>query len=203
MTVNSDDSARSDRVTGGHIEHAAFKPGDGNISISVNVPAFLLTLWQDGKEVAVYHVGVGQKKYPIKIGERKANQIVLNPTWIPPDSKRVKDHLVGEHITADDPRNPLGKIKIPLGDAYLIHQAESPSDIGQHSSRRITALPSRRRAARVPNHLAPTRGEQGGNEPDQVPVDVEHDTIRGHAEPSGADGTLARPLVPGAPRPSR
>jgi lipoprotein-anchoring transpeptidase ErfK/SrfK len=130
VTVNSDDSARSDRVTGGHIEHAAFKPGDGDISISVNVPAFLLTLWQDGKEVAVYHVGVGQKKYPIKIGERKANQIVLNPTWIPPDSKWVKDNLVGEHITADDPRNPLGKVKIPLGDAYLIHQAESPSDIG-------------------------------------------------------------------------
>jgi lipoprotein-anchoring transpeptidase ErfK/SrfK len=130
VTVNSDDSARSDRVTGGHIEHAAFKPGDGNISISVNVPAFLLTLWQDGKEVAVYHVGVGQKKYPIKVGERKATEVILNPTWIPPDSKWVKDNLVGEHITADDPRNPLGKVKIPLGDAYLIHQAESPSDIG-------------------------------------------------------------------------
>jgi len=130
VTADSDDSARSDRVTGGHIEHAAFKPGDGNISISVNVPAFMLTLWQDGKEVATYHVGVGQKKYPIKIGERKATEVVLNPTWIPPDSKWVKDNMVGEHITADDPRNPLGKVKIPLGDAYLIHQAESPSDIG-------------------------------------------------------------------------
>jgi len=130
VTVNSDDSARSDRVTGGHIEHAAFKPGDGNISISVNVPAFLLTLWQDGKEVATYHVGVGQKKYPIKIGERRATEVILNPTWIPPDSKWVKENMVGEHITADDPRNPLGKIKIPLGDAYLIHEAESPSDIG-------------------------------------------------------------------------
>jgi lipoprotein-anchoring transpeptidase ErfK/SrfK len=130
QTVNSDESSRSDSVTGGHVEQAAFKPGDGNISVSVNVPAFLLTLWQDGKQVALYHVGVGQKKYPIKIGERQATEVILNPTWIPPNSKWVRARLVGEHITAADPRNPLGKIKIPLGDAYLIHQAESPSDIG-------------------------------------------------------------------------
>ena len=130
QTVGSDETARSDRVTGGRVEHAAFKPGDGNISISVNVPAFLLTLWQDGKEVATYHVGVGRRKYPIKIGERRADEIILNPTWIPPDSKWVSARLVGEHITAADPRNPLGKVKIPLGDAYLIHEAESPSDIG-------------------------------------------------------------------------
>jgi hypothetical protein len=31
-------------------------------------------------------------------------------------------------------------------------------------------------------------GEQAGNEPDQVPGDVEHDTISGHAEPSGQGG---------------
>jgi len=32
------------------------------------------------------------------------------------------------------------------------------------------------------------RGEQAGNEPDQVLRDVEHDTIRGHAEPLGGQG---------------
>src|SRR5690348_6628340 len=31
-------------------------------------------------------------------------------------------------------------------------------------------------------------GEQAGNEQDQVPRHVEHDTIRGHAEPSGQGG---------------
>ena len=36
----------------------------------------------------------------------------------------------GERIPADDPRDPLGKIKFPLGDAYLIHEAAKPSDIG-------------------------------------------------------------------------
>ncbi len=29
-----------------------------------------------------------------------------------------------------DPRNPLGKVKIPLGYGYLIHQAKGPGDMG-------------------------------------------------------------------------
>jgi hypothetical protein len=36
----------------------------------------------------------------------------------------------GEIIKASDPRNPLGKLKIPLGDSYLIHQAAKPTDLG-------------------------------------------------------------------------
>ncbi len=36
----------------------------------------------------------------------------------------------GEVIKASDPRNPLGKIKIPLGESYLIHQAASTNDVG-------------------------------------------------------------------------
>jgi hypothetical protein len=35
-----------------------------------------------------------------------------------------------ERVTAEDSRNPLGNIKIPLGNAYLIHEAAKPSDIG-------------------------------------------------------------------------
>jgi hypothetical protein len=130
-SVSEDDSARSDKVTGGRVARAALRPDRPDIRITVNVPAFLLTLWQDGKEVATYHVGVGRKSFPITIGERRATRIILNPAWVPPDSSWVKDSMVGERIPADDPRNPLGKIKIPLGDAYLIHEAESPADIGR------------------------------------------------------------------------
>jgi len=44
--------------------------------------------------------------------------------------RRMRGVSPGERITADDPRNPLGKIKIPLGNAYLIHEAARASDIG-------------------------------------------------------------------------
>jgi hypothetical protein len=127
------ESERSDKLTGGHIERGEFQPGEPDIKLTLNVPSFRLTLWQNGKEVKSYFVGVGMKDYPIYIGEREAREIIWNPPWIPPSSDWVKSHKgvkPGEVIKASDPRNPLGKLKIPLGDGYLIHQATGPSNLG-------------------------------------------------------------------------
>ena len=80
-----------------------------------------------------YFVGVGLKDYPIYIGEREINEIIWNPAWIPPDSPWVRQGggvRPGEIIKASDPRNPLGKPKMTLGDAYLIHEAQRISDLG-------------------------------------------------------------------------
>jgi hypothetical protein len=128
-----DESAWSDRFTGGHVERAELTENDPNIEITVDVPAFRLTLWQDGKEVKSYRIGVGQKEYPIIIGVREASEIILNPPWIPPASDWVSGHKgvkPGEYIKASDARNPLGKVKIPLGGGYLIHQAQGAGDLG-------------------------------------------------------------------------
>ena len=127
------ESERSDKLTGGHIVHADFEPGEPNIRVTLNVPSFRLTLWQNGKEVKSYFVGVGMKDYPIYIGNREATEIIWNPAWIPPASDWVgekKGVRPGEVIKASDPRNPLGKMKIPLGDRYLIHQAAKITDLG-------------------------------------------------------------------------
>ncbi len=127
------DSARSDKRTGGKIEKTAFVAGDGDIKLTLNVPTFQLTLWQNGKEVKSYPVGVGMKEFPIYIGFRAADSIIWNPDWIPPSSDWVegsKTVKVGEIIKASDKRNPLGKVKIPLGLGYLIHQAHGAEDLG-------------------------------------------------------------------------
>jgi hypothetical protein len=124
------DSARADSRTGGFIEKAALVPGDGNLKITINVPSFQMTLWQNGKEVKSYPIGVGLKDYPIYIGLREASQLIWNPTWIPPDSDWVAEGLRGQVILPTDPRNPLGKMKIPLGYGYLIHQAKGAQDLG-------------------------------------------------------------------------
>lgn len=127
------ESERSDKLTGGHIETAEFEPNQPDIRLTLNVPSFRLTLWQNGKEVKSYYVGVGMKEYPIYIGEREATEVIWNPAWIPPASDWVSSHKgvkPGEVIKASDPRNPLGKIKIPLGDSYLIHQAAGANDVG-------------------------------------------------------------------------
>lgn len=127
------ESARSDKLTGGKIEKTALVDGDSKLKITVNVPAFQMTLWQNGKEVKTYPVGVGMKDYPIYIGLREASAVIWNPVWIPPSSDWVegsKTVKAGEIIQPTDSRNPLGKVKIPLGDGYLIHQAKSAADLG-------------------------------------------------------------------------
>lgn len=127
------ESERSDKLTGGRIEKAEFEAGQPDIKLTLNVPSFRLTLWQNGREVKSWSVGVGMKSYPIYIGEREANEVIWNPSWIPPSSdwvRATKGVRPGEVIKASDPRNPLGKVKIPLGDGYLIHQAKGPGDLG-------------------------------------------------------------------------
>ncbi|MDQ6786355.1 MAG: L,D-transpeptidase [Acidobacteriota bacterium] len=126
-------SARSDKLTGGKIEKTILRAGESDLKITVNVPAFQLTLWQNGKEVKTYWVGVGMKDYPILIGRLEASAVVWNPDWIPPDSEWVagsKKVKAGEIIPPTDARNPVGKMKIPLGYGYLIHQAKGVGDLG-------------------------------------------------------------------------
>jgi hypothetical protein len=127
------ESARSDKLTGGRIEKTLLEAGNPDLKITINVPAFQMTLWQDGKEVRSYPIGVGLLEFPIIIGRRAASSVEWNPVWIPPSSDWIEKSSTvkaGEIILPTDPRNPLGKVKIPLGYGYLIHQAKGPGDMG-------------------------------------------------------------------------
>lgn len=127
------ESSRSDKFTGGRIERGRLEPGNGNLKITVDVPAFQLTLWQDAGEIKTYPIGVGKKDFPIIIGEMKATQLIWNPSWIVPDSEWVvgrKGVKPGDVVPPTSALNPLGKMKIPLGYGYLIHEAASVNDLG-------------------------------------------------------------------------
>ena len=131
--LTAQESARSDKITNSAIEKTTLVAGDADIEITINVPAFQLTLWQNGKEVKSYWIGVGLKDFPIYIGDRFASEVIWNPNWIVPDSEWVSERAdvkPGEVIKPTDPRNPIGKLKIPLGDGYLIHQAKGTTDLG-------------------------------------------------------------------------
>lgn len=123
-------SARSDFRTGGAIQRADFVEGERDIKFTVNVPAFKLTLWQNGKEIKTYPIGVGMKDFPIFVGLKNVKNVIWNPVWDAPESDWVDASLRGVSIQPTDPRNPLGKIKIPLGHGYLIHQAKGVQDLG-------------------------------------------------------------------------
>lgn len=189
------ESERSDRLTGGKVETAEFEAGQPEINLTLNVPSFRLTLWQNGKEVQSYYVGVGMKAHPIYIGDRKATQIIWNPVWIPPDSPWVKQMSTvtsGEIIKASDPRNPLGKMKIPLGDRYLLHQAAGARDLGNlvsHGcvrmllpdlydlSEKIIAARSMEVSAKRIAAAKRSKRTFAINLDDPVPVDINYDTL--------------------------
>lgn len=126
------ESARSDKLTGGIVK-APFAAGDPDIRVTINLPSFQMTLWQNGNEVKMYPVGIGLVEYPVAISLRSARTIEWNPVWIPPSSdwiERSSTVKPGEIVLPTDPRNPLGKMKIPLGYGYLLHQAKGLGDMG-------------------------------------------------------------------------
>ncbi len=182
-------------MTGGRVETAEFVAGEPDLRLTLNLPSFRLTLWQNGKEVKSYYIGVGVKAHPLYIGDREVNQLIWNPDWIPPSSDWVlgiKGVSPGEVIKATDARNPLGKMKIPLGDRYLIHQAAKATDVGNLVShgcirmllRDIYDLSEKIIAARsLPVSQKRIRAAKGSkrmlvvNLDEPMPVDINYDTL--------------------------
>jgi lipoprotein-anchoring transpeptidase ErfK/SrfK len=117
------------------------KPTDTRIV--VNIPAYRMDLFQNGNLVKSYKVGIGYPEFPLPTGMRKAETVIFNPTWTPPDepwvesSNKVKP---GQKIAAGDKLNPLGPAKIPIGLPSLIHGGKQPAKIGGFASHGCVGL---------------------------------------------------------------
>jgi lipoprotein-anchoring transpeptidase ErfK/SrfK len=112
--------------------------------IVVNAPAYRMDVFENGQLVKTYRVGIGYPEFPLPTGLRRANTIIFNPTWTPPDepwvespSSKVK---VGEKVDAGSPLNPLGLIKIPIGSPSLIHGGKAQSKLGTFASHGCVGL---------------------------------------------------------------
>ena len=109
--------------------------------IVVNAPAFRMDVFENGKLLKTYRVGIGYPEFPLPQGLRKADQIIFNPTWTPPDEPWVKGKIrPGEKVEAGDKLNPLGPVKIPIGLPSLIHGGKSPSRLGTFASHGCVGL---------------------------------------------------------------
>src|SRR6266404_3021375 len=104
--------------------------------IVVNIPAFRMDVFTNGSLVKSYKIGIGYPQFPLPQGLRKAETIIFNPTWTPPDSPWVNTMNVtpGEVIGAGSKQNPLGPIKIPIGSPSLIHGGKPLAKIGTFAS---------------------------------------------------------------------
>jgi hypothetical protein len=103
-----------------------------------------MDLFEAGKLIKSYKIGIGYPEFPLPTGLRSADTIIISPTWTPPDeawvespSSKVK---VGQKIAAGDSLNPLGPIKIPIGLPSLIHGGKAPAKIGGFASHGCVGL---------------------------------------------------------------
>src|SRR6266536_4464076 len=115
----------------------------GDTRIIVNIPAYRMDFFREGSLVKSYKVGIGYPQFPLPTGLRKAQTIIFNPTWTPPDEPwvaKMKDISVGEKVAAGSKLNPLGPIKIPIGGPSLIHGGKSPAKLGTFASHGCVGL---------------------------------------------------------------
>ena len=113
--------------------------------VVVNIPAFRMDVFQEGSLVKSYKIGIGYPEFPLPTGLRKAETIIFNPTWTPPDEPwvaKMRNVSVGEKVAAGSKLNPLGPIKIPIGLPSLIHGGKSPAKLGTFASHGCVGLTS-------------------------------------------------------------
>lgn len=111
--------------------------------IIVNAPAYRMDVFENGRLIKSYKVGIGYPEFPLPTGLRQAKQIIFNPTWTPPNepwvasSNKVK---AGQKIEAGSKLNPLGVAKIPIGLPSLIHGGKAEVKIGGFASHGCVGL---------------------------------------------------------------
>ncbi len=111
--------------------------------VVVNIPAYRMDVFREGSLVKSYKIGIGYPDFPLPTGLRKAQTIIVNPTWTPPDEPwvaKMKGVAVGEKVAAGSRLNPLGPIKIPIGLPSLIHGGKSPAKLGTYASHGCVGL---------------------------------------------------------------
>ncbi len=120
-------------------EKANTIPGDTRVV--VNSPAYRMDIFKEGKLVKSYKIGIGYPEFPLATGIRKAQAIIFNPTWTPPDEAWVKGKIKpGQKVEAGSSMNPLGPIKIPIGSPALIHGGKSAGKLGGFASHGCVGL---------------------------------------------------------------
>jgi lipoprotein-anchoring transpeptidase ErfK/SrfK len=109
--------------------------------IVVNAPAYRMDVFEGGRLVKTYKVGIGYPEFPLPQGLRKADTVIFNPTWTPPDEPWVRGKVrPGKTVEAGSKLNPLGPIKIPIGLPSLIHGGKAPARLGSFASHGCVGL---------------------------------------------------------------
>lgn len=99
--------------------------------IVVYLSDFLLELTENGRKIKSYPIAHGQAAYPTPKGEFHVADMVVDPTWLPPDSAWARE----AQPIAPGPNNPLGTRWIGLNSGVVgIHGTNDAGSIGSRAS---------------------------------------------------------------------
>ena len=169
-----------------------FVPKDTRIV--VNVPAFRMDVFEKGQLIKTYKIGIGYPEFPLPVGMRRADTVIFNPSWTPPDEPWVRGKFEpGRKVSAANKLNPLGLIKIPIGKPSLIHGGKPQEKIGHFASHGCVGLTNKQVLDLVPIILRLGQSDLSANAvrllekhksktkavklPTPVPVDLRYETI--------------------------
>jgi hypothetical protein len=126
-----------------------FVPKDTRIV--VNAPAFRMDVFEKGRLIKTYKVGIGYPEFPLPTGMRRADTVIFNPNWTPPDEPWVHGKFApGRKVSAANELNPLGVVKIPIGMPSLIHGGKPLEKIGKLASHGCVGLTNKQVLDLVP-----------------------------------------------------
>jgi lipoprotein-anchoring transpeptidase ErfK/SrfK len=100
------------------------------LRIVVNIPAYRLDAFAGDELVATFPVTVGKPSEPTFEGRFEISSVIWNPWWHPPANRQPR-----EKVTPPGPRNPMGRVKLPLRGLYYIHGTPKEEEIGRPTSR--------------------------------------------------------------------
>jgi hypothetical protein len=105
------------------------------LRLVINIPAYRLDAYLGDRLVATYPATIGKSREPTFTGSFTIDSVIWNPWWHPPANRRPK-----EKVTPPGPRNPMGRVKLPLVGLYYIHGTAKVEEIGRPLSRGCVRL---------------------------------------------------------------
>lgn len=132
---------------------------DEGSKIIINLPARTLTAYYEGKEALRFPVAIGAIDHKTPISDREVKQIVWNPWWLPPPSPWAK----GAKPTPPGPNNPLGPVKMDMGQAILMHGTNKEWTVGSaasHGCMRLKKADAKKLAWWIQSHFTSKTDEK-------------------------------------------
>lgn len=101
-----------------------------SLRLTLNLPAYRLTVRMGDSVVAEYPVAIGARAFPTPLGSYQIAAVELNPAWVPPESDWARDR----EPMPPGPRNPMGRAKLEFRPTYFLHGTPEPQSVGSPAS---------------------------------------------------------------------